>query len=144
MNADQARTALLAQHARIRGHLEHCVSLGAQLRTGANVGAELDLALTQLREELAAHNESETNIIGTLLRGPAHWGSLMIDRMLEEHIAEHAVFWDLLTGGRDEVAARMLDLAEELDAHMAAEERTFLSPMTMRDDVIAARTRVPR
>ena len=46
--------------------------------------------------------------------------SLLVDRMLEEHVAEHAAFWELLTGTRGEVAARIAALAEELDAHMAA------------------------
>jgi hypothetical protein len=56
--------------------------------------------------------------------------------MLEEHVAEHAAFWELLSGTQAEVAERIGELAEELDAHMAAEERTFLSPVTLRDDVI--------
>ena len=76
-----------------------------------------------------------------LLHGPAAWGSLMVDRMLEEHVAEHAAFWELLSGTQAEVAERIGELAEELDAHMAAEERTFLSPVTLRDDVIHRRTR---
>jgi hypothetical protein len=78
----------------------------------------------------------ETAVIVDLLQGPAAWGSLLIDRMLEEHVAEHAAFWELLSGTQAEVAERIGELAEELDAHMAAEERTFLSPVTLRDDVI--------
>ena len=62
--------------------------------------------------------------------------------MLEEHVAEHSAFWDYLKGTRGEVADKISDLAEELDAHMAAEERTFLSPVTLRDDVIQARLRI--
>ena len=51
--------------------------------------------------------------------------------MLEEHVAEHAAFWEMLTGSTVEVAARMDELIDELDAHMAAEERTFLSPLVL-------------
>ena len=101
----------------------------------------LDEALAQLRDEVAAHNQAETAIIAELFHGPAAWGSLLVDRMLEEHVAEHAAFWALLCGTQDEVADRIIELAEELDAHMAAEERTFLSPVTLRDDVIRTRTR---
>jgi hypothetical protein len=61
--------------------------------------------------------------------------------MLDEHLAEHAAFWELLAGTPAEVAARMDDLADQLDSHMAAEERTFLAPVTLRDDVIRVRTR---
>ncbi|HEX7837152.1 MAG TPA: hypothetical protein VF469_06790 [Kofleriaceae bacterium] len=141
MNATSARTTLLAQHERIRHHLEDCTRLARQLRAGEPVTIELDESLARLRDEFAEHNQAETAIIGTLLHGPAAWGSLLVDRMLEEHVAEHAAFWELLSGTHSEVADRIDELAEELDAHMAAEERTFLSPLTLRDDVIRTRTR---
>lgn len=141
MNANEARTTLLAQHERIRHDLALCARLAKQLRGGEPVTLELDEALSRLRDEFAEHNQAETAIIAELLRGPAAWGSLLVDRMLEEHVAEHAAFWVLLSGAQVEVAERIHDLAEELDAHMAAEERTFLSPLTLRDDVIRRRTR---
>lgn len=141
MNATEARTTLLAQHDRIRRQLEVCTRLAKLYCSGQEVGCELDAALGQLREQIGDHNNTETAIIGKLLRGPAAWGSLLVDRMLEEHVAEHAVFWELLSGTHAEIARRIDDLAEEIDAHMAAEERTFLSPVTLRDDVIRVRTR---
>lgn len=141
MKAETTRLLLLAQHARLRGYVETCTRLGKLYRLGEDCGRDLDAALETLREEFAAHNETETNVIREILHGPAAWGSLLIDRMLEEHVAEHAAFWDLLSGTRAEVATRIDELAEELDAHMAAEERTFLAPVTLRDDVIHARTR---
>jgi iron-sulfur cluster repair protein YtfE (RIC family) len=141
MNATEARSALLDQHTRIRRQLEICTGLAHRHRAGEEVGRELDIAVGRLRDEFSDHNQTETAIIGELLHGPAAWGSLLVDRMLEEHVAEHAAFWELLTGTRAEIAARLDDLAEELDAHMAAEERTFLSPQTLRDDTIRTRTR---
>jgi iron-sulfur cluster repair protein YtfE (RIC family) len=141
MNATEARTTLLAQHDAIRQKLEACTSLARLHRAGREVSFELDAALGRLRDELAQHNQTETAIIGQLLQGPAAWGSLLIDRMLEEHVAEHAAFWDILSGSHVEIAERIDDLAEELDAHMLAEERTFLSPVTLRDDVVRTRTR---
>ena len=141
MDATSARTTLLAQHDRIRRHLDICTRLARQHRAGDSVPIELDEALARLRDEFADHNQAETAIIAELLHGPAAWGSLLVDRMLEEHVAEHAAFWALLSGTQAEVAERIHELAEELDAHMAAEERTFLSPLTLRDDVIRTRTR---
>ena len=141
MNAENARRVLIAQHERLREHVQTCTRLAKLYRLGQSTGTELDIALEVLREEFAVHNEAETAVITKLLHGPAAWGSLMIDRMLEEHIAEHAAFWELLSGPRAEVAARIDDLADELDAHMAAEERTFLAPITLRDEVIRVRTR---
>jgi iron-sulfur cluster repair protein YtfE (RIC family) len=141
MNAAEARTMLMEQHDRIRYLLEVCTRLARLERAGDAVTTDLDVALARLRDEVAAHNQAETAIVADLLHGPAAWGSLLVDRMLEEHVAEHAAFWELLCGAGSEVAERIEQLSEELDAHMLAEERTFLSPMTLRDDVIRTRTR---
>ena len=141
MNAEATRLRLLAQHDRLRAQLQTCTRLAKVYNLRQVGGSELDLALEILREEFAMHNEAESAVIRHLLRGPSAWSSLLIDRMLEEHVAEHATFWELLSGTRSEVADRIEDLADELDAHMAAEERTFLAPITLRDDVIRARTK---
>ena len=141
MTPEHARLELLAQHDRIRDLLATCTRLAKLYKTNELGGEELDLALEALRGELAVHNATETAIVTRLLHGPAAWGALMIDRMLEEHVAEHAAFWQLLQGTRVEVAGRIDELADELDAHMAAEERTFLAPATLRKDVIQSRTR---
>jgi iron-sulfur cluster repair protein YtfE (RIC family) len=140
MNALEARITLLAQHERIRGLLALCSRLAGQHDAGEPVASELDEALAQLRDEVAAHNHAETEIIAELLQGPGPWSARLVDRMLEEHLAEHAAFWELLCGTQAEVADRIVELAEDLDAHMAAEERTFLAPTTLRDDVIRTRT----
>jgi hypothetical protein len=141
MNAETTRLLLLAQHDRLREHIGTCTRLARLYRLGQHTGPELDTALEVLREEFALHNEVETGAIRRLLHGPAAWGSLLIDRMFEEHVGEHAAFWENMSGTREEIAARIDDLAEELDAHMAAEERTFLAPVTLREDVIRTRTR---
>jgi len=139
MTPEQARLQLLAQHDLLRALLETCTRL-ARI---AGREAELDTALASLREALAAHNQAETAVIGELLRGSSSWGKLLIDRMLEEHVAEHAAFWELLPGTSAEVALRIDELADELGAHMAAEERTFLAQGTLRKNVIHARTQGP-
>jgi iron-sulfur cluster repair protein YtfE (RIC family) len=132
MSTEHARLQLLAQHARIRTHLERCARLAKLAGYNDLAGLELDAGLASLREELSAHNQAETAIIGELLRGPGPWNKLLIDRMFEEHVAEHAAFWELLAGTRAEIAARIDELADEIDAHMAAEERTFLAPGPLR------------
>jgi iron-sulfur cluster repair protein YtfE (RIC family) len=125
---------LLAQHERLRDRVQACVRL-ASLYLGGGAGGELDVGLEELRDELAVHNQAETTVILRLLHGHSPCSAVLIDRMLEEHIAEHATFWESLSGTRDEVAARIDTLADELDAHMAAEERTFLSPIILDDRV---------
>ena len=141
MDADTARAKLLTQHCRIRTHLDRCKVLAHALLAGGPVGLELDVALATLRSDFIEHNACETALVGPLLHGSPDWGSLLIDRMLEEHVAEHSAFWERMSGSVLEVAAHIDDLVEELESHMAAEERTFLSPIVLRDDVIASHRR---
>jgi iron-sulfur cluster repair protein YtfE (RIC family) len=108
---------------------------------GEPVAAELDLALAQLRSDFDEHNRTETSLLLPLLlrasQGRDTRGTQLAERMLEEHVAEHAAFWRRIEAPPDDVAANMDELSEELDAHMAAEERTFLSPLILRADEIA-------
>ena len=140
MNRNTVRNTLLAQHDRIREDVAECRTLAQRLRGGQPVGAEFDLALARLRIDFDEHNRTETGSLLPLLlhasEGRGTRGTLLAERMLEEHAAEHAVFWERLDGPRDLVAAHLEELIEELDAHMAAEERTFLSPVILHDDAI--------
>ena len=132
MDADAARAKLLSQHDGIRTGLARCTSLAHSVLVGSSTADELEFALEQLRHEFVAHNATESELVGELLLGLVHRGPLLIDRMLEEHLAEHAEFLEKLAGTASEVASRIVDLVEELEAHMAAEERTFLSPLVLR------------
>jgi iron-sulfur cluster repair protein YtfE (RIC family) len=137
MDVSAARKKLVAQHDCLRAHLDRCSGLARRLRCGERVHLELDAALADLRLDFADHNQTETALVRPLLHDSPNWGALLVDRMLEEHVAEHAAFWKLLAGTAADVAAHMDELVDELDAHMAAEERTFLSPAVLRSDVIA-------
>ena len=137
MDAKTARKILVRQHVRIREHLSTCSVLGRRFRSGESVLGELDEALEQLRTDFMEHNVTETSLVAPLLHGSPDWGHLLIDRMLEEHVAEHVAFWELLAGSAADVVYRIDDLVDELDAHMAAEERTFLSPTVLHPDAIA-------
>lgn len=141
MDAEAVRKALIAQHDQLRVHLNRCSTLARMLRCGEPVQFELDAALARLRLDFAEHNTAETTAVRQLLHDSPGWGALLIDRMLEEHVAEHAAFWELLVGSAAEIAQRMDALVDELDAHMAAEERTFLSPVVLREEVITRRRR---
>lgn len=141
MDVDAARRRLVAQHDRIRVHLTRSAELAGRLRDGEPVHVELDAALAELRSDLAAHNATEVDLIRPLLLDSPDWGSRLVDRMLQEHVAEHSTLWDLLVGSADEVAVHIDDLIDDLDAHLAAEERTFLSPHVLRQDVITRHRR---
>jgi iron-sulfur cluster repair protein YtfE (RIC family) len=135
MRSQAARTMLLAQHQQLRELARSC-SRFAREYLDSDVGTELDLALEALRDALATHNAAETDMIRALLNPGSPCAALLVVRMLEEHVAEHAVFWEMLSGTRGEVVARIDHLADELEAHMAAEERTFLSPVILDDRVV--------
>lgn len=141
MDAGATRMTLLAQHDRLRADLNRCGALARRLRCGEPTQGELDTALTQLRFDFAEHNATESALVGPLLHDSPGWGARLVERMVEEHVAEHTAFWELLAGSAAEIAERMDDLVDELDAHMAAEERTFLSLAVLHPEVIARNRR---
>jgi len=128
---------LLEQHDGLRVRTARCLALSERLLRGEPIAAELATEVARLREQFLEHNEVEQRLLEPLLARSDAWGPLRVERMLEEHAAEHAAFLEQLDGGTAEIAARFSDFAEELDAHMAAEERTFLSRRVLED---AART----
>jgi iron-sulfur cluster repair protein YtfE (RIC family) len=140
MDRNTVRNTLLAQHERIREDVATCRRLSERFRAGEPVAAELDLALAQLRADFDEHNRTETGLLLPLLlhssQGQGTRGTRLAERMLEEHAAEHVAFWQRIDGPRHEVAANINEVADELEAHMAAEERTFLSPLILRADEI--------
>ena len=140
MDRNTVRDTLLGQHERIRNDIAGCRTLSARYRGDEPVATELDLALAQLKADFDEHNRTETRLLLPLLlresQGRGTRGTLLAERMLEEHAAEHAAFWQRIDAPRHDVAAHIDELSEELDAHMAAEERTFLSPLILRADEI--------
>jgi len=137
MNAQSTRRLLLVQHAQIRADLASCVALAEKLVAGTASRATFDQAVAQLRFDIDEHTGTETLAIRDLLEDAEEWGTVLLDRMVEEHVGAHDALWAALTGSSHEIAARMKDLAEQLDAHMAAEERTFLSPKVLQGEVIS-------
>ncbi len=134
-------TLLLEQHAGLRRRAARCATLSEQLLHGEPVDELLEDQLVRLREAFADHNRSEELLLEPFLAASDAWGPLRVERMLEEHRAEHAVFAERICGAIAVVAAGFADLGEELEAHMAAEERTFLSPRVLADAARAADSR---
>ena len=142
VDTQTVRAMLLDQHDWIRSELAECHALATRLQQGEPVEIELDLAVARLRSGFTEHNRIESELIIPLLlpRLQRHQtrGTLLAERMIEEHLAEHEAFLELLHGSRREIAANLEELMAELDAHMAAEERTFLSPAILCGDAITA------
>ena len=144
MKPDAIRQILLSEHQRIREDIAHCRYLSSRLCDGDFVQEQFDAAMEKLRDDFSSHNDTEAALIGPLLAESPQWGALLIDRMIEEHVAEHGAFWDVLSRNPTEVAQRFDELIEDLEAHMAAEERTFLSPVVLREDIIERHRKAER
>ena len=129
MDAAAARSILLAQHDRIHGDLNRCGSLARGLCNGEPLSPQLGIAIAQLRADLTQHLASEAELTGPLLDELTDRNRLRVTRMLEDHLAEHNLFLELLSGAAHTVAMRLAELTHTLEAHMAAEERTLLCPV---------------
>jgi hypothetical protein len=136
MNPSEARLRCLAQHEWLRAMLMQTRAFARRFLAGEAVKPALDAALHELRDAYEVHNAFELSVLEPMLIGADAWGPVRVARMVDEHGAEHAALEDLLVGPTEEVAMRFDDFAELVDAHMAAEERTFLSIQVLRDDVV--------
>ena len=128
MNPAKIRDALLTQHQRLRGMFDHARALAGGERGGAAL-AEL---LAELGRALVEHNRYEESVLRPMLLAQDAWGGARVDRMCEEHAGEHRAFVERLAAAGED-AAELADLIEEVEAHMAAEERVFLNIAVLRD-----------
>ena len=134
MEPTRARALILDQHDQLRRLLAQAQVVAYRAVAGEAVLAELEARLEGLRQAFAEHNACEEAMLAPILQLDSAWGPARISRMREEHDAEHRAFAAALTGTTLEVAARLAEVVEEIDAHMCAEERTFLAPSVMCDD----------
>lgn len=126
MRPVDAREELLAQHHRLRELLARALDL----RERHDALRELmHVVLRAFRD----HNDFEEALLRPLLTATGCWGQARIDRMLEEHREEHRVFLEFFAQPPAAIAEGLLDFIEEVDAHMAAEERVFLNASILRD-----------
>jgi hypothetical protein len=127
---EDARGLLLRQHRRLLELLAAAKS-AAELRcAGQPQGFAATIAA--LRDAFLEHNDSERALLQPLLLAGDAYSPQRVQRMLEEHAGEHAALYLMFSGDELTIARMMADVAEELEAHMAAEERTFLSPAVLR------------
>lgn len=133
MLPSHARSTLLDQHERLRQRLAALELEATLVAAGEARGPQLRIAVASLRDAFAEHNLTEQAWLEPMLGRSAGGGPRRIERMVEEHAGEHAALQELLAGSDASIAARVAEIAELLLAHMAAEERTFLSPQVLRN-----------
>lgn len=140
MDPSVARQRLLQQHDALRRQLRAACEVAARVRAGTAGAAELTGFVRALKAGFVEHNQLEETWLGPLLRDTDSYGEVRIARMLGEHVEEHFAFVSFLDRPADQVTAGLDDFAEEIEAHMDAEERTFLHPAVLRDDLVVADT----
>lgn len=127
-----ALAELIAQHDALRGLMTGCERLADGLDTAGGDPAELLHEIERLREAFTAHNAFEENILRPVLLAEDRYGSVRVDRMVEDHVNEHA---EMRARLGSPVTANLRDVIETLRAHLEAEERYLLSAQVLRDGV---------
>lgn len=133
MTAAEARAELLAQHCEVRAALEEVRNAAVRLLDDASGLGDFNWAVVSLSIVLQRHNADETEVLEPILRRGDEWSPARLARMREEHAAEHAALSAALNQEPMALARALPDFAEELLAHMEAEERTFLHPAVLRE-----------
>jgi len=97
----------------------------------------------RLADGLEAHNRYEEQLLEPLLREADVWAPERIAQMLEHHRNEHAMLvaeWRRLTRAGEslgDLATSVYGVANSLYQHMDLEEREYLNPRLLRDDLVA-------
>ena len=129
----RALIELKAQHDALRGMMDRCEELAEELDAGRMGPTQLMREVARLRLAFEAHNQYEEQLLRpALLEGDAFAG-VRIERMIEDHVAEHREMRMKLASSETSV---LRDVIETLRAHLDAEERYLLTAKVLRDDVI--------
>jgi hemerythrin-like domain-containing protein len=140
MDPSVARARLLEQHQGLRDRLELVHGLVRQYASGEAVAEALGAAVAGVATAFDEHNAFEETLLTPMLAATDGFADVRIARMVGEHTEEHRAFSAFLASPLSEVATGWADFAEEIAAHMEAEERTFLHPWVLRDDLVTADT----
>ena len=124
---------LQTQHDALRAIMDRCDELVAAFQAGSDTTVELTREVARLRVAFDAHNRFEEQLLRPVLLDGDAFGAVRIERMIEEHVGEHRVMRDQLAAG---TVGELEAVIAMLRAHLAAEERYFLTSRVLRDDVI--------
>ncbi len=120
------------QHEALRGLMDRCEQLADDLDRGHAQAADLTREVAKLRVAFDAHNKFEEQLLRPVLREIDAFGEVRLEHMVSDHIDEHRAMRRQLEGPTGELRATLY----ELRAHLAAEERYFLSSRVLRDDLV--------
>jgi hypothetical protein len=130
---DQALAQMLQQHEALRARMDVCEHMADELDQGRGSVGTLGREIAQLRVAFEAHNRFEERVLPALLHAADAFGEARISHMLADHVHEHRVLRTRLDGPTAELRATLY----ELRAHLAMEERYFLSSRVVRNDLVS-------
>jgi iron-sulfur cluster repair protein YtfE (RIC family) len=144
MELDDVRRELMADHAHLRELISRLERHAATIQRGegsVDDARTLRELLRTLFDDLEAHSGRENEILEPILRSLDAWGPARVERMEEEHRAEHEALVRTLEQLTEaslpgEMAATAVTLCEELLVHMAVEEEYLLHPNVLTYDVV--------
>jgi iron-sulfur cluster repair protein YtfE (RIC family) len=124
---------LIAQHDALRELMDRCEALADQLDQQAGDPLDLTREIARLRTSFDAHNKFEEQLLRPVLLAEDSFGAVRVDRMVEDHVHEHAAMGARLGSPS---TSGLRDVIETLRAHLEAEERYLLSSKVLRDDLV--------
>jgi len=130
----EALRELLHQHDELRRMVDACLSLVDRLEAGASVAGDLAQEIARLRIGFEAHNRHEEALLRPVLIAADAFGEVRVDQMIEEHVREHRAVRQTLAS--IEVDG-LVEILATLRSHLDDEERWFLSPRIVRDDLVS-------
>jgi hypothetical protein len=130
-----ALTELMDQHEALRALMDRCDEIADELDADGVGPNQLLREVAKLRLAFDAHNVFEEQLLRPVLLSADAFGAARIERMIEEHLGEHREMRSRLSAGSP-VTAELRNVIGSLRAHLAAEERYFLTSKVLRDDVV--------
>jgi len=129
----RALAELKAQHDALRGMMDRCDELANELDSGRMGPTQLVREVARLRLAFDAHNQFEEQLLRPVLLDADWFGEVRVARMIEQHVEEHRSMRAQLSSS---VTSELREVIAHLRAHLAEEERHFLSKRVLRDDLI--------
>ena len=124
---------LIAQHDGLRTMMDRCDELADDLDVRDGDPANLIREIAKLRIAFDAHNKFEEALLRPVLLAEDPFGPIRVDRMVEDHLHEHAAMRARLASP---ATIGLRDVIETLRAHLDAEERYLLTAKVLRDDTV--------
>jgi len=128
-----ALAELGAQHARLRDLIAHCEDLADGVDAGQVEPSQLLGEVVALRLAFDAHNQFEEQMLRPVLLDVDWLGAVRVSRMVEDHVEEHRSMRRELDRT---TTAELRGVLASLLAHLASEERYFLTTKVLRDDLV--------